>query len=101
MKTPPTIHELRKSGWKVRVHHFRYYYRTLIPSNDRIFTVGQPLPKGGLTKIELTSPLGTQYLGQAECSKKDSFNRKLGVKIALGRALSTISEMAKDVITTE
>ena len=39
------------------------------------------------TRIELTCPEGKDSIGIANCSKKDQWNRKLGNRIALGRAL--------------
>lgn len=79
MKTK-TIQEYRKMGYKIRVMHGR------INGRD-----GQILPKGGVTVIEVTTPDGkTTVKGMAECSIKDSWNRKMGNKIALGRAMEQI-----------
>jgi len=90
-----SVASLRQSGFKVRVNHFRQYkdgdktgytkyMAGLIGSN----VLGDVLPRGGLTTVEVTSPTGETFIGEARCSDKDSFNRKLGVKIALGRALN-------------
>jgi hypothetical protein len=68
-----TVQELRNAGYKVRVHHCR------------INTVDGPKPKGGYTSIVIDGPMGDHYEGVAECSHKDNYNKKLGVKIALGR----------------
>ena len=74
----PSIHDLRKLGWKVRVIH-----------GD----VDETHPPEFLelaykfTKIELRSPDGIEYVGTSYCSQKDNYNRKIGNKIALGRAL--------------
>lgn len=77
-----TVQELRKAGYKVRVLHFR----------DRIFKNrmdssinGYESPKGGFTKIIIDSPDGRHYEGEAWCSPKDNYSKKLGVRIALGR----------------
>lgn len=102
-----SVHELRKNGYKIRVIHKRYYssygnlYTTghvelltrrdadlLISDGIKIFI----LPKGGFTKVEITTPDGRNLDGQSECSIKDSFNRKLGLKIALNRAMAAFSE---------
>ena len=69
----PTIHQLRRAGWKVRVIHGKY------SNNDELYD--------RFTRIELTSPEGKDFFGVANCSKKDQWNRKLGNRIALGRAL--------------
>lgn len=46
------------------------------------------LPRGGSTKVELKTPEGRELTGYSSCSSKDPFNRKLGLKIALNRALA-------------
>lgn len=73
----PTIHQLRRAGWKVRVIHGIYDDCDNNELYDRF------------TRIELTSPEGVDSIGIAHCSKKDQWNRKLGNRIALGRAIKT------------
>jgi hypothetical protein len=79
-KQTPSIWQLRREGWKVRVLHQR-------PTIN-----GEPAPKGGSTKIELTNPQGQTATGLSVCSKDDPWNRKTGNQIALGRALINITE---------
>jgi hypothetical protein len=75
-----TIHQLRKNNYKVRVMHGRIKGST-----------GEIFPKGGITVIELTTPDGSKTVsGKAECSEIDTFNRKLGNQIALGRAVKQL-----------
>lgn len=45
---------------------------------------------GGVTTAEITAPDGTEVFGKAECSVSDNFNRRLGVKLALKRALQQL-----------
>ena len=71
----PTIHQLRRAGWKVRVIHGITDKNNAEELYDRF------------TRIEITSPEGFDCVGVANCSKKDQWNRKLGNRIALGRAL--------------
>ncbi len=78
----PTIHDLRKLGWKVRVIH-----GDITPDNDAEYDPKVIGLATKFTKIELRSPEGIEYSGIAYCSKQDNYNRKLGNKIALGRAL--------------
>ena len=82
-RNTPTIHQLRRSGWKVRVihgfTHERYVGQEIVNYSDRF------------TKIDLTSPEGIDSIGIAFCSKQDQWNRKLGNRIALGRALKNYS----------
>ena len=60
-----TIEWLRKQKWKVMVKHVGAYK----------------------TEIFLTDPLGHHVYGAAYCADCDQPNRKLGNRIALGRAL--------------
>jgi hypothetical protein len=71
-----TVESLRKKGYKVRVHHCRKHG-------------GQPNPTacGGKTVVEITTPDGTTLVGKARCNRKENYNKKLGVRIALGRAM--------------
>lgn len=44
------------------------------------------------TCIEVKDPLGNEHRGVSLCSMMDNWNRKLGNKIALGRALKSIPQ---------
>lgn len=72
-KKTPSIHQLRRAGWKVRVIHGITDENNVL--SDRF------------TRIELTCPEKRDAVGIAYCSRKDQWNRKLGNRIALGRAL--------------
>ena len=52
-------------------------------------------PRGGETFVSVLLPSGHEVNGNAVCSKHDVYNKKLGVKIALGRAIKQLS--LKDV----
>ena len=85
-----TIEKLRKAGFKARVMHTRHY-------ENVTRGLGEPYPqlscKGGTTKIEVTTPDKTITVnGSAKCSLQDSFNRKLGNSIALGRVVSKLAQ---------
>lgn len=91
-----SVKNLRQGGFKVRVGHYRYTNIKIINDPDMpilssSFTEFQkPFgvnPKGGKTTIELTKD-GIDAKGEAICCLEDNYNRKLGVKIALGRALA-------------
>lgn len=77
-----TVHELRQDGCKVRVRH----YRTSKLINEHHSKV-KANEKGGRTTVDVTFPDGTEVSGEALCSDQDNYNKKLGVRIALGRAL--------------
>jgi hypothetical protein len=87
-----TIQQLRNSGYKVRVLHNRLYngyYKWQVGSKPNQSVHGyapiDPDTKGGSTQIVIDSPHGNHYEGLAICSKKENYNKKLGVRIALGR----------------
>ena len=87
-----TVQDLRNIGFKVRVLHNRlyngYHKWQVGSSRDRASFSGIPIEpdsKGGSTEVVIDSPDGKHYQGVAICSKKENYNKKLGVKIALGR----------------
>jgi hypothetical protein len=87
-RNTPTIHQLRRAQWKVRVIHGVTNHN--LPYGPRSSKTQEPLSER-FTRIELTSPEGKDSTGIAYCSKQDQWNRKLGNRIALGRALKNYS----------
>jgi hypothetical protein len=84
-----TIEQLRHSGYKVKVLHNRLYNGVYIWQN-RVKQIDGPIDpdaKGGSTMVIIDSPDGQHFEGVAICSKKENYNKRMGVKIALGRAL--------------
>lgn len=82
-----TIKQLRQRGYKVRVLHTRKTepFQAIDGTYHRIVN------SGGHTKIEVTTPnMLATVIGEARCSDKDSFNRRIGNQIALGRALEKL-----------
>jgi hypothetical protein len=87
-----TIEELRNSGYKVKIFHNRLYNGYHAWQNGRRvygYTDGiiGPDTKGGSTEVIIQTPTGERLHGIAICSTEDNYNKKLGVKIAFGRAL--------------
>ena len=87
-----TIQQLRNSGYKVKVLHNRLYngyHKWQVGSKPNQSVHGyapiDPDTKGGSTHIIIDSPHGSHYEGLAICSKKENYNKRLGVRIALGR----------------
>ena len=106
-----TIQSLRKKGYKVRVIHERRWLRRSDYPDSEVFTYTKReiihndnfeiLSKGGKTIIEVTEPFipspenlinmeRKSVKGEAICSNKETFNRKIGNNIALGRALKQL-----------
>jgi hypothetical protein len=73
-----TIEQLRKQGWKVYVSH------SLDARHDNN---GNRIRDTYMTHIVITDRAGNSAQGIAYSHPKDQPNRKLGNKIALGRAL--------------
>lgn len=88
-----TVETLRKQGYKVRVNHKRNYYhgpsgQFVLRSEKEVNVYEYDIDSfGGYTKVEVTTPDNRELIGEAFCNYKDKFNRKLAVRIALGRAL--------------
>lgn len=86
-----TIQQLRNNGYKVRVLHNRLYngyHKWQVGSKPKSGHCGpiDPDAKGGSTEIVIDSPTGEHFQGLAICSKKENYNKRLGVKIAMGRS---------------
>lgn len=85
-----TIEQLRKSGNKVKIHHYRHVKQDdgeitkFVPLID-IQNRSKVLSCGGVTKLEITTPDKKEYRGQAGCVITDQFSYKKGVLIALGK----------------
>ena len=74
-----TIEDLRRAGYKIRVHHHR-----------KLNTEGINA-RGGKTVVEVTTPDGTTLVGMSRCSRRENFNKRMGVRIALGRAMKSLA----------
>lgn len=86
----PTIRELRRQGYKVRVIHSR----PIVEIKKISGILKEVSAKGGTTRIEITTPdKAHDVFGEAVCSKEDNFNRKTGNFIALGRALKQLENL--------
>jgi hypothetical protein len=99
----PTVKELRQSGKKVRVTHYRYL-PIVVEKKNQLFVqeILTPMkeiradglghrvsPFGGVTEVWVTDGQ-KEFYGVAECCETDLYNNKLGVKMATQRALESI-----------
>lgn len=96
MNAVQKVAELREQGYDVYISHARPVYGSNgsgIP--EAVYTkrqakeLGKQLrPNGGVTTVSIRkgddSPV---WQGTSLCSTRDNFNRRLGLEIALGRAL--------------
>ncbi len=99
----PTVHELRKKGWKVRVGHHRKFYRFCPKTGKKteltlLWKVQKELhpeyyldARGGHTTITIKCPdVDGELVGVSECSENDLYNKKVGTKKAIARALAKL-----------
>jgi hypothetical protein len=85
-----TIEQLRKNGYKVRVIHSK------LDETDQFYHLADRC-----TIIQIRDKEGNEFSGMARCSKSDHYNRKMGNRIALGRALSQMNSFHKSLPTFE
>lgn len=101
------LQRLRGDGYKVRVTHLRLPVGGPVTITDvheesfevRSATLGamrqhgiEPAPKGGETRVSILD--GNDRLlaqGTSRCSDADTFSRRIGLAIALGRAEKTLN----------
>lgn len=75
-----TVRTLRQKKYKVSVFHTRAYKKD-----------GTPHECGGHTEVIIYDSNGNFLTdGKARCSDKDNYDKKRGVRIALGRALDKV-----------
>ena len=103
MKKVPTVHELRSKGWKVKVGHHRNLHKYnpqtgkksgryyVILSEWKNDNVGNYFlsANGGKTTVSIKLPdSDTEYLGEVYCSEQERYNKSIGLKKAIARALA-------------
>lgn len=81
-----TVDSLRKDGYKVWVRHNRPVKE--VHKFGGIVEV--QLQFGGTTSVEITTPDGRNLTGEAICRNDEVYNKRLGVTIALGRAMKGV-----------
>ena len=100
MKIIPTVHELRRTGFKVTVNHNRVFYK-FDPQTGKKSTVTctwaeqqeqyldyYVLATGGYTRVCILDEEGNSFCGISSCSEFDHYNKKVGTKKAVARAFS-------------
>lgn len=99
-KNIPTVADLRRSGFKVRVSHNRYFksnfmggFKIRLSPYTR-FTENRQgvLPKGGETTVEITDPNGVTVFGTSVCRPDEAFVKRLGLSVSIGRALKQLNK---------
>lgn len=93
---PNSVETLRKLGFKVRVYHARYYSSDLY---DLLTSKKEAAERSleffgyslschcGYTKVDITTPDNVELSGKYNFGNRQ-FNRKLGLRAAIGRAFT-------------
>lgn len=95
-----SLNKLKSEGYKVKVVHLRRVFSGRENTIGELKTRNQILNDfgtmdvafltGGETRVYIKSPDGKESSAVSRCSDKDSFNRKRGLEIALGRAFNNL-----------
>jgi len=109
MKTVPSVYELRKRGWKVRVGHHRKYFRydgftgrkleklLLRKDYEEQYSNYFLDARGGITTVLITVPdYSHDFSGVSECSDEEHYRKNTGLKKALARALASFAQDQKN-----
>jgi hypothetical protein len=94
IRNVPSIEELRAAGHKVRVYHARKFhcggydspYVLSRREMERIDYVDIDC-KGGYTRIDVTTLSGKDYSAKFNVPVDRNFNRKLGIRVCIGKIL--------------
>ena len=97
------IEAWRNEGFQVRVRHHRVYrhlidgWKVPLSAKDVVDNADVKhgrlvmMPRGGFTEVTVWDEDGNFLtLGDSRCSDADNFCKRLGLTIAVGRALSTM-----------
>lgn len=92
MSKNQTVEQLRKSGYKIRITHSRNLFNYSFIGYPKAYNAkaNDICPRGGITYIQLTTPEGKDITSVSKCNLSDNYNKKIGVAIALGRALKKL-----------
>jgi hypothetical protein len=91
MNKTQTVEQARQNGIKVKIQHFRLTNDGNVVQSIKGESGLNYATKGGSTRVKVING-GVEAVAVATCSKNDNFSRKLGSKIALGRALTKLAE---------
>lgn len=107
MKKVPTVHELRKRGWKVKVGHHRNLHKynpqtgqktgkyNVLLSEWKNDSIGNFFlsANGGKTTVSIKLPdSDVELYGEVYCSEDELYNKSVGLKKAIAIALSTLEK---------
>lgn len=93
-----TVQELRRTGYKVQVGHYRQSQAGFVLQDKKntIENLYVWKPKGGKTVVRITKD-GVDGIGEARCHESDNYRRKTGVEIAIKAAFRNWHKNLKQV----
>lgn len=92
MKNHELIAKLRSEGNRVFIRHVRNYEERWVKVDEETMKKHTRIsPKGGKTLVEISLPNGKVFSGESICQKYIFFNKKMGVEVALGRAVKELT----------
>jgi len=106
--TTTTIEELEAQGYTVRINHYRSVSSpssqpmTKFEYNSKFRDAAWNkvlLPHGGRTEVDITKKVGMVVLGVtgiAICNNEDNFCKKIGISLALSRAVRALGWKMSD-----
>lgn len=77
---------------RVSIRHWRAHW-----DDGYLFREGSKIPnrnagpRGGITEVELRAGSGELVIGKAVCAKEDNYEHRVGVEIALRRAMKKMA----------
>jgi hypothetical protein len=85
------ISKLRLAGYQVRIRHERAYREVWVNASSTCKVLELQLdPMGGTTIVCISNPEGDVTCGMAGCRSDESYCKKFGVEVALGRAIKSM-----------
>jgi hypothetical protein len=92
MKSVPTVYELRKKGWKVRVGHHRMYFRYdpfTGKKYEQCFLQSHVDDEPETWYLSARTDTNEDLYGESICSDKEHYRRSTGLKKAVARAVAS------------
>ena len=102
MQIKHLVKTLRQNSVKCKVSHYRFvqereneFPKLARVTKDNKKTFFNILAKGGETSLFLTFPDGGDYTAESLCSKKDAYQKSLGINICAERIFAKRREEGK------
>lgn len=73
-----TVNDVKNLGYKIKVFH------------NRFVKDGKLSHTGGSTEVHITDNFGNTSKGFSHCHENDPFVKRIGIAIAIGRALKSM-----------